>query len=127
MRLAFSAAALSALPPCALSSNFRPRREQFLMSAAAAAAALVERAGRVDVLVANAGLPASGPLDGFSPAEIERALDVNLRAPMQLTRALLPQMVERGQGHLVFVSSLAGKVASVGSSLYSATKFGLRG
>jgi short-subunit dehydrogenase len=94
---------------------------------AAAAAALAERAGRVDVLVANAGLPASGPLDDFTPAEIDRALDVNLRAPMQLTRALLPQMVDRGRGHVVFVSSLAGKVASVGSSLYSATKFGLRG
>jgi short-subunit dehydrogenase len=93
----------------------------------AGAAGLAERAGRVDVLVANAGLPASGPIDDFTPAEIDRALDVNLRAPVQLTRALLPPMVERGRGHLVFVSSLAGKVASVGSSLYSATKFGLRG
>jgi uncharacterized protein len=93
----------------------------------AAAADLAERAGAVDVLVANAGLPASGRLDGFSPDEIDRALDVNLRAPVQLTRALLPGMVERGHGHLVFVSSLSGKVASVGSALYSATKFGLRG
>jgi len=88
---------------------------------------LAERAGWVDVLVANAGLPASGPLDDFTAEELDRALDVNLRAPIQLTRALLPQMVERGRGHLVFVSSLAGKVASVGSSVYSATKFGLRG
>jgi uncharacterized protein len=93
----------------------------------AAAAELAGRAGAVDVLVANAGLPASGSLDDFTPAEIDRALDVNLRAPMQLTRALLPGMVERGRGHLVFVSSLAGKVSSIGSSVYSATKFGLRG
>jgi short-subunit dehydrogenase len=91
------------------------------------AAALAERAGAVDALVANAALPASGPIDGFTPEEIDRALDVNLRAPIQLTRALLPGMVERGSGHVVLVSSLAGKVASVGSSLYSATKFGLRG
>jgi uncharacterized protein len=91
------------------------------------AAELVTGAGSVDVLVANAGLPASGPLDDFTPEQIDRALDVNLRAPMQLTRALLPPMVERRRGHLVFVSSLAGKAASVGSSLYSATKFGLRG
>ena len=91
------------------------------------AAELAGRAGAVDVLVANAGLPASGRLDGFTPEEIDRALDVNLRAPMQLTRALLPGMVERGRGHLVFVSSLSGKVASAGSSVYSATKFGLRG
>lgn len=94
---------------------------------AADASALARRAGAVDVLVANAALPASGPIDDFSPDEIDRALDVNLRAPIQLTRALLPGMVERGSGHVVLVSSLAGKVASVGSSLYSATKFGLRG
>jgi uncharacterized protein len=92
-----------------------------------AAADLAERAGTVDVLVANAALPASGRFDGFTPEEIDRALDVNLRAPMQLTRALLPGMLERGRGHLVFVSSLSGKVASTGSSVYSATKFGLRG
>jgi uncharacterized protein len=92
-----------------------------------AAEDLAARAGAVDVLVANAGLPGSGRLDGFTPDEIDRALDVNLRAPMQLTRALLPGMLERGRGHLVFVSSLSGKVASSGSTVYSATKFGLRG
>jgi short-subunit dehydrogenase len=92
-----------------------------------AAAQLAERAGPVDVLVANAALPGSGRLDGFTPEEIDRALDVNLRAPMQLTRALLPGMLERKRGQLAFVSSLSGKVASMGSSVYSATKFGLRG
>ena len=90
-------------------------------------AALPQRAGRVDVLVANAALPASGVLVEFSPEEIDRALDVNLRAPLQLARALVPAMTERGSGHLVFISSLSGKAASPGSSLYSATKFGLRG
>jgi short-subunit dehydrogenase len=89
--------------------------------------ALPGRAGTVDVLVANAGLPGSGALVGFTPAEIDRTIDVNLRAPMQLTRALLPGMLERGKGHLVFVSSLAGKVPAAGSTVYSATKFGLRG
>jgi uncharacterized protein len=88
---------------------------------------LAERAGAADVLVANAALPASGRLDDFAPQDIDRAIDVNLRAPVQLARALVPPMVERGRGHLVFVSSLSGKVASVGSSIYSATKFGLRG
>lgn len=90
-------------------------------------AALPGRAGKVDVLVANAALPASGPLTGFAPAEIDRALDVNLRAPIVLARDLVPAMSERGYGHLVFVSSLSGKAGSAGSSLYSATKFGLRG
>ena len=87
---------------------------------------LAER-GTLDVLVANAALPASGPLDDYSPEEIDRALDVNLRGPIQLAAALAPGMVERGHGHLVFVNSISGKSATAGSSLYSATKFGLRG
>jgi short-subunit dehydrogenase len=90
-------------------------------------AGLAESAGAVDVLVANAALPASGRIEDFEPGQIDRALDVNLRAPIQLTRALLPEMLERGRGHLVFVSSLSGKVGSPRSGIYSATKFGLRG
>jgi short-subunit dehydrogenase len=88
---------------------------------------LVERAGRVDVLVANAALPGSGRIDSYSPDQIDRALDVNLRAPMQLARAVVPAMVERGAGHVVLISSLSGKVASAQSGIYNATKFGLRG
>ena len=88
---------------------------------------LIARIGTVDVLVANAALPASGRLESFDPGEIDRALDVNLRAPVQLARATVPAMLERGAGHLVFVSSMSGKVASAGSAVYSATKFGLRG
>jgi short-subunit dehydrogenase len=84
-------------------------------------------AGRVDVLVANAALPASGALTSFSPEEIDRALWVNLRAPIQLARALAPAMAERRTGHMVFISSFSGKVATAGSGVYSATKFGLRG
>jgi uncharacterized protein len=90
----------------------------------------VDRLGErsdIDVLVANAALPAAGRLQTFSARELDRALDVNVRAPMQLTLALLPSMIERGSGHLVYVSSLAGKVASAGSSVYSATKFAVRG
>jgi short-subunit dehydrogenase len=89
--------------------------------------ALAAGAGGVDVLVANAALPASGRLEVFSHEEIDRAIRVNLGAPVQLTRALAPPMVERGRGHLVFISSMAGKVASPGGALYSATKFGVRG
>ena len=88
---------------------------------------LARRAGSADVLVANAALPASGRIEDFTPTEIDRALDVNLRAPIHLARAAAPAMAERGRGHLVFVSSLSGKAASAGSGLYSATKFGLRG
>lgn len=84
-------------------------------------------AARVDVLVANAALPASGLLNDLERDLLDRLLDVNLRAPIVLTHALVPGMIERRRGHLVFISSLAGKVASPGASVYCATKFGLRG
>ncbi|MDP9345724.1 MAG: SDR family NAD(P)-dependent oxidoreductase [Actinomycetota bacterium] len=80
-----------------------------------------------DVLVANAALPASGALLGFDVEQIDRALDVNLRAPIVLARTLGERMAARGAGHIVFVTSLSGKVGAPGSSVYSATKFGLRG
>jgi short-subunit dehydrogenase len=88
---------------------------------------LAEGYADVDVLVANAALPASGHLHSFSIEEIDRALAVNLRAPMVLARTLGERMAARGEGHLLFVSSLAGKAGAQGSSVYSATKFGLRG
>ena len=92
-----------------------------------AVSALAERCSEVDVLVANAALPASGSLFGFEVDDIDRALDVNLRAPVVLARLLGEQMLARGSGHIVLMSSLAGKATSGGASLYSATKFGLRG
>jgi len=81
----------------------------------------------VDILVANAGLPASGVLDSFTEEQIDRALLVNLRAPIMLAHAIAPAMVARGAGHIVIMSSLSGKAPAAGSSIYSATKFGLRG
>jgi uncharacterized protein len=80
-----------------------------------------------NVLVANAAVPASGDALDFSIEEIDRALAVNLRAPMVLSRLLAERMVARGRGHIVLISSLSGKFASPGSAIYSATKFGLRG
>jgi short-subunit dehydrogenase len=93
----------------------------------AAVDGLAEACADVDVLVANAGLPGSGHLMSFSVEEIDRALAVNLRAPMVLARRLGERMAARRRGHMVFMSSLAGKAAPPGSTVYSATKFGLRG
>jgi short-subunit dehydrogenase len=90
-------------------------------------ARLHSQAGDIDILVANAGLPGSGSLDDFTPEEIDHAIDVNLRAPVQLARAFFPAMVERGHGHLAFIGSLNSKIPNPGSSVYSAGKFGLRG
>ncbi|TDD90755.1 SDR family NAD(P)-dependent oxidoreductase [Actinomadura rubrisoli] len=89
--------------------------------------ALLDEAGDVDVVVANAALPASGLLSDYSVTEIDRALDVNLRAPIVMAKLAGERMADRGRGHLVFVSSLAGKTASGNASLYNATKFGMRG
>src|SRR5262249_20917069 len=93
----------------------------------ASVARCMQEAGPIDVLVANAALPASGLLREFDTEQIDRALDVNLRAPIVMARAAAAGMLERGRGQIVFISSISGKVASLGTSLYSATKFGLRG
>ena len=92
-----------------------------------AAERLAAEATGTEILIANAGLPAAGKLDDFTPDQVKRALRVNLEAPMLMARALYPQMLEAGSGHLVFVASLSGKAASPRSSIYNATKFGLRG
>jgi uncharacterized protein len=93
----------------------------------AAVDALAGEASETDILLANAALPATGTLDSFTVEEIDRALDVNLRAPIVLARALTPRMVERGSGQLVFISSLSGKAATPRTAMYNTSKFGLRG
>jgi uncharacterized protein len=84
-------------------------------------------AAEVDVLVANAAVPASGLLTELTQAQIDRMLEIDLRASIALTRALLPGMVARRRGHVVFISSLQAKAAVPASAVYSAAKFGLRG
>ncbi|MBJ7329483.1 MAG: SDR family NAD(P)-dependent oxidoreductase [Solirubrobacteraceae bacterium] len=89
--------------------------------------ALLDPYADADVLIANAALPATGRMDELSPEQIDLMLDVNLRAPIMLAQRMIPGMVERGRGHLVFMSSLSGKATSPHSSMYNATKFGMRG
>jgi short-subunit dehydrogenase len=88
---------------------------------------LLEECAGVDILVANAALPASGDALEFSVEQIDRALEVNLRAPVVLARVLGERMADRGRGHIALISSLSGKSAQPKSAIYSATKFGLRG
>lgn len=92
-----------------------------------AAEELATAAGEVEVLVANAGMSGTGLMEDFAPEEMQRTLRVNLEAPMLLAHTLAPAMEKRGEGHLVFVASLAGKAANPRSSVYNASKFGLRG
>jgi short-subunit dehydrogenase len=92
-----------------------------------AAEKLAAEAGPVDVLVANAGLPGTGRLPDYTSERLTGTLRVNLEAPMLLARAVEPAMLEKGSGHMVFIASLSGKSATPLSSVYNATKFGLRG
>ena len=88
---------------------------------------LLASVGEIDVLVANAALPGSGRLVTLEAEHIDRAIEVNLRAPVALAHGLAPSMLRRGSGQLVFIGSLSGKAPTGGASLYNATKFGLRG
>ena len=82
---------------------------------------------RVDILINNAGMERVRDFIALEDADIVETIQVNLIAPVLLTRAFLPDMLERGCGHIVNVSSLAGKGASPFLEPYSASKFGLVG
>ena len=92
-----------------------------------AAEGAVREAGELDGLVANAGLPGVGAIESVSPEELTKTLRVNLEAPMLMARALIPSLLEKREGHLVFVASLNAKVATPRTAIYCATKFGIRG
>jgi NAD(P)-dependent dehydrogenase (short-subunit alcohol dehydrogenase family) len=90
----------------------------------AAVAEAVERHGRLQILVNNAGVGGHAPLAETSDEEWARILDTNLTAVFQITRAALPHLTDGG-GHVVMVSSLAGKNAIAGLSAYCASKAAL--
>lgn len=81
----------------------------------------------VDVLVNNAGVMESGPYHRRDAADVARAVELNLLAPMLLSRTLLARMLERGRGHVVNLASLAGKAGPPFEAVYGATKAGLIG
>jgi NADP-dependent 3-hydroxy acid dehydrogenase YdfG len=87
---------------------------------------LIEEAfGGVDILVNVAGVMLPAPIAEADPADWRRMVEVNLMGVLHTTRAALPGMLERGNGHIVNVSSTSGRVASPLFSVYSATKYGL--
>lgn len=82
--------------------------------------------GRVDILVNNAGYHARGMVEEVDAVELAKVVDVNLRAPIVLSRIALPYIRESGEGAIINVGSLAGRVIYPGAAAYSATKAGLR-
>lgn len=97
---------------------------------ASAAAALLDRAvatfGAIHVLVNNAGFNRRGPVEQAPAEDLARIVDVNLRAPIVLTRLALPHLRRAGGGAIVNVASIAGRIPLPEEATYSATKFGLR-
>ncbi len=89
------------------------------------AAAALDAAGHVDLLVSNAGVGWAGPIEDLPAAKAAELITVNLTAPIQLTRLLVPGMIKRGSGRIVFVSSIAGTTGVRGEAAYSAAKGGL--
>jgi short-subunit dehydrogenase len=81
--------------------------------------------GRIDVLVNNAGLETEGAYAELSWASIRETIEVNLIAPMALTRLVLPKMLERNAGHIVNIASIAAKSGAPYAATYSGTKAGL--
>ncbi len=83
--------------------------------------------GFIDILVNNAGAGIFGPFQDFSEADWDRILDTNLKSVFLLCRAVVPEMIRRQTGHIINISSLAGKSTFAGGAIYCASKWGLMG
>jgi NAD(P)-dependent dehydrogenase (short-subunit alcohol dehydrogenase family) len=89
--------------------------------------AAVDRFGRVDVLVNNAGYGQLGFFEELSPAQIDQQLATNVIGAMNVTRAVLPTMRRQRAGHVITISSVSGLVGAGGASAYCASKFAIEG
>lgn len=83
--------------------------------------------GPIDILVNNAGIGAFGPFHQLSEAGWNAVLDTNLKAVFLLSRAVAPEMIRRQTGHIINISSLAGKNTFANGAIYCASKWGLMG
>ena len=92
-----------------------------------AIAAIIETTGRLDVVVNNAGVSYSGPLEAFTLEQVRQQFETNVFSVLRVNRAVLPQMREQGSGLLLQIGSIAGRLGMPYLGLYGATKFALEG
>ncbi len=92
-----------------------------------AIASLIESTGRIDVVVNNAGVSYSGPIEAFTIEQAQKQFDTNVFSVLRVNRAALPYMRKQGSGLLVQIGSIAGRVALPFLGLYGSTKFALEG
>jgi len=86
---------------------------------------VLDAAGRIDVLVNNAGVGIQGPIEETDDDEIRTVFETNVYGPLRLVRAVMPSMRGQGSGRIINVSSLAGIVSAPGGGIYAASKFAL--
>ena len=88
---------------------------------------VLARAGRIDVVVNNAGASASGPIEAFSEVQVEALYSLNVFGPWRVNKAVLPSMRQQRSGLLLHISSTLGRVLPGSGGLYPATKWALEG
>jgi NAD(P)-dependent dehydrogenase (short-subunit alcohol dehydrogenase family) len=96
-------------------------------AAAASVAKAFELAGQIDVIVNNAGYGLLGALEKASDADVERLFAVDVFAPFRIIRAALPYLRAQGNGHIINITSIAGRAPTTGSAVYAAAKYALEG
>lgn len=87
----------------------------------------IKHFGQIDVLVNNAGFGITGAAEAFTDEQVQSQLEVNLYAPIEITRAVLPYMRQQRSGRILQISSIGGRVGNAGLTIYQAAKFGLSG
>ena len=92
-----------------------------------AIATVVKREGKIDVLVNNAGLYATGIAETFTEEDLEKVMDVNVNGPWRAVKAVLPQMRKQGEGLIINVSSVAGRFSFPFQMAYNVSKFAVEG
>jgi NAD(P)-dependent dehydrogenase (short-subunit alcohol dehydrogenase family) len=92
-----------------------------------AVAAIIKKEGRIDVVINNAGVYATGIAETFTDGDLDKIMDVNVRGPWKVIKAALPQMRKQGAGLIVNISSVSGRFSFPFQTMYNSAKFAIEG